>query len=364
MLLDAAFLGLLGEMVEEGMVRTEHHPRLPLRIYAYTHRAAFARRWNAATLVARGLILDDDDRLVARGWPKFFGYDEHFAVHRCYPQGAFEIQEKLDGSLGIAFAHAGEVVVTTKGAFASPQAQWAGRWLGDHLAERGMPDGGFAPGSTYLFEIVYAANRIVVDYGPDADGLVLLDVIDNETAQTDHAEFQRVRDELGFRTPRVYRHTQPLEMLYQAVEANAEGFVVKFFNGVRIKVKGEEYARLHRIVTGVNSRYVWQSLRAGDDLLALLDGIPDELYAWVEATVGFLRAAFAAAMSEVRERHDAVASLASRKEQALAIAGFAYKAAVFCLLDGRVREAEDLVWRTLEPTQDDAPFRRHVDTDA
>ena len=44
------------------------------------------------------------------------------------------------------------------------------------------------PGKTYLFEIIYPENRIVVDYG-DYKGLVLIDVIDNETGKSDLQEF-------------------------------------------------------------------------------------------------------------------------------------------------------------------------------
>ena len=35
---------------------------------------------------------------------------------------------------------------------------------------------------------------------------------------------------------------------------NSEGIVVRFDDGLRVKVKYEEYIRLHKLLTGVNAR--------------------------------------------------------------------------------------------------------------
>ncbi len=113
-------------------------------------------------------MLDEAARTeVATPFPKFFNVGEKRGT---VPDLPFEVYEKLDGSLIIAFYHAGRWRTATKGAFDSPQAVWAqGRLDATDLIA-------LVPGTTYLFEAVYPENRIVVRYAEPA--LVLLAAYD------------------------------------------------------------------------------------------------------------------------------------------------------------------------------------------
>jgi RNA ligase len=62
------------------------------------------------------------------------------------------------------------------------------------------------------------------------------------------------------------------------VKNNQEGFVVRFSNGDRVKIKGEEYLRLHRIMTHLSTTAVWEVLSNGGDILSTLTDVPDEFY--------------------------------------------------------------------------------------
>ena len=62
------------------------------------------------------------------------------------------------------------------------------------------------------------------------------------------------------------------------VEDNHEGFVVRFSNGDRMKVKGEEYVRLHKIMTNLSTTAVWEVLSNGGSMDELLKDVPDEFY--------------------------------------------------------------------------------------
>ena len=145
-------------MVDLGLIRSERHPELPLTIYCYTDRAVFEREWTPETLNCRGLIVDDDGRVIARPFPKFFNHNEPDADKIGMHEGVF-IADKIDGSLGIIYPTPSGYAVATKGAFCSDQAQYATKQLNTLY-----PD--FVPvfGMTYLVEIVYPANRVVVDY--------------------------------------------------------------------------------------------------------------------------------------------------------------------------------------------------------
>jgi hypothetical protein len=75
---------------------------------------------------------------------------------------------KVDGTLGIVFLWDGTLRVATKRRLDSEQACWAQAWLQKGGAATTVLEAGW----TYLFEIVYADNALVVEYA--FEGLVLL----------------------------------------------------------------------------------------------------------------------------------------------------------------------------------------------
>ena len=54
---------------------------------------------------------------------------------------------------------------------------------------------------------------------------------------------------------------------------------------VRVKIKYDDYVRLHRIVTGLNARVVWAALTEGKPVEDIVDGLPDEFHPWVRDVV-------------------------------------------------------------------------------
>jgi RNA ligase len=73
------------------------------------------------------------------------------------------------------------------------------------------------------------------------------------------------------------------------IKDNEEGFVVKFSNGDRIKIKGDEYLRLHKIMTQISTTSIWECLKNGDDIESLLKDVPDEFYKKIKLYVGNLK---------------------------------------------------------------------------
>ena len=110
---------------------------------------------------------------IARPLPKFFNLSEYQGT---IPDGVPNIYEKLDGSLIILFHYQGEWEVASRGSFASEQAQMARVLLANYQADLGTIDREY----TYLFEIIYPSNRIVVDYG-SSRRLVLLAAVHTQT---------------------------------------------------------------------------------------------------------------------------------------------------------------------------------------
>lgn len=167
---------ILDNLILSEYIIVNDHPSLPLRIYNYSRKCQFEKNWNVLTLAARGLVLDYDYNVVAFPFKKFFNYQEHKVED--IPKLPYEIFEKMDGSLGIVFTYNGELIVATRGSFISDQAIMAKNILENKYAHIIA----FPQNTTYLFEIVYRNNRIVVNYG-DEENLVLLGIVNNLTGE-------------------------------------------------------------------------------------------------------------------------------------------------------------------------------------
>jgi RNA ligase len=187
---------LFDRMQNEKFIRQQTHPTLPLNIINYTEQAQYKREWNEVTLNCRGLIYNyDTGEIVARGFPKFFNWDDSSQPYP--PHGPVLRSPKMDGSLGILYPdysdnpHTVIWRVATRGSFASDQASWATStlWLQHAAGDLDLTD--LNPAKSYLCEIIYPENRIVVDYGTQ-ERLTLLDVLDTATGKTDLEEFDRV----------------------------------------------------------------------------------------------------------------------------------------------------------------------------
>lgn len=319
----------LDAMVTEGWLRSQRHPEADLWIYNYTEKTQYENHWTPETLMCRGLILDADGGIVARPFSKFFNYGTPQAI---IPNESFTVTEKIDGSLGILYYVEGAPAIATRGSFTSEQAREGTAMLKDYEYEH-------APGETPLFEIVYPSNRIVVDYG-DRRELVLLAVIDNATGRESC---------MGWSGPVASRiEADDIDRLHDLASSNAEGFVVAFESGHRVKVKFEEYVRLHKIVTGVNARMIWESMRDGDDLDTLLTDIPDEIHDWITTTRSGIEDAYMGVEMECVYVFDNRPADADRKAlAAYFLASNANPAVLFRMLDGKTYD--DLIWKAIKP---------------
>jgi len=379
--------------IDAGHIARRTHPTLPISIYTYTRAAQYERAWDAATLRCRGLIADDKTgEIVAWPFPKFFNVSEHQLGNEYappLPDEPFEVYDKVDGSLGIVFWHAGRWRAASKGSFVSEQAVWAQRWLDDHDTNA------LWPGATYLAEIIYPANRIVVDYGSRED-LVLLGAF--EVDGTEIPLRTAAVDWLEVGTVVRSWPALPLAELLKLTEANtrpdgqqtsgmaAEGYVIRYTSGLRAKAKLAEYVRLHKVLTGITERDIWRylgiqlfadqppklvakalgcpatevtALAAGGKgpLDALLEQVPDEFDTWVRGVAARLEQEAAALYARVVDEFDMVEHLAGdRGEFARTVQHIEHpgvRAAMFLRLDGKPSALH--LWRSIKP-EASAPF--------
>jgi RNA ligase len=337
---DLLDVDLLQRHVAEGLVAAKEDPIRGMTLFNYTPRAAYSGTWDPVTMACRGLVTRADGWIQSRPFPKFFNLSEHTSpALPDLPVGArFTVYEKLDGSLIIVSAGQDGLVVTTRGSFTSKQAAAAEAML----LERGSP--GPAPGTTWLLELIAPWNRVVVDYGERTD-LVFLGAVDNETG--DDFDFDPRWTGTAARVYDGLSDVAAVQARLSELGPNDEGFVIRFATGLRAKAKGDEYIRLHKLLTGVTSRTIYDLLRSGTGLDTILGGVPDEFYAWVRTTADELLAQRAAVEAAARATLERISGLPTRKDQAMAIADDPHKAVVFALLDGK--DHDRAIWRGLRP---------------
>lgn len=248
-----------------------------IALYCYTKECVYNKAWNDIAILARGLVIDlKNQKVIATPFPKFWNLGED---GRTFPDLPFEAFEKLDGSLIIAFHHDGAWRCATKGSFNSQQAQAARALLAtEHLVV----------GDTYLFELVGPSNKIVVPY--ERDELVLLSVYGRDGNELSYPLLLVLADLIGCRVAERRSFSSFIELTEHvtALPATNEGFVVRFEDGSRLKVKGEEYRRVHALISRVTPLAVWEALVAGDDLEAMRRQLPEEFWTDFDSITGSL----------------------------------------------------------------------------
>lgn len=250
------------------------------RLYCYTQKAVYDRQWSDITLAARGLILDlNQRRIAATPFQKFFNAGERGDP---IPDEPFEVSEKLDGSLIIIWHDDACWRCCTKGSFDSIQARAAA----DLLAHRHL--GALVPGVTYLAEYVAPTNRIVVRY--PTEELVFLAAYDAEGVELPGAGVRDVAMSLGWRwaRPRAFASIEDMLVRADDLAADEEGFVVRFSGGLRLKIKGAEYRRIHALISRCTPLAVWEAMAAGDSMDMMRRQLPEEFWSDFDAITALL----------------------------------------------------------------------------
>lgn len=346
-------LQALRQRVESGLLTEQKHNQADLIIWNYTPKCQYERAWDEYTSICRGLITDLSGTVVARPFPKFFNVGEtpETAIEKL-PLTLPDIYEKMDGSLGIQYYVGNEVLIATRGSFNSDQAEWATTWVKARFRRSDFLDG-----FTYLYEIIYPENRIVIDYGSRAE-LVLLAVVNTEDGE--ELDLQAEADRLKLATPRRISHASVSSALAEAenLDGNEEGFVCRYSNGLRVKIKGKEYVRLHKLITGFSSKSIWECLMTGQDIGKLLERVPDEFYAWVQQTKTDLLSKYEAISSQCVKDYTNREHGLSRKETALYFLNCQYPGILFSMLDKK--DYSHQIWRMVKPKYE-LPFRKDAD---
>lgn len=315
---------------ENDKISADHSVESSLRLYVYTPKCEQKSAWSPACLIARGLILDiKNKKLVATPFWKFFNdFEDEKSLDKALDMaarsnaacssgagssdstessdsaggsgcgvsgssvGGVRVSEKMDGSLGIVFFHAQKWRVATKGSFHSPQAVFGAAYLEEHFDTSRL-----VKGTTYLGELIYPANRIVIPYGEEQRGITWLAAFHESGREYGldrlRAEIMaavkvggRVEDGGGggssggrggppagaggdgvhqvvkFAGQRAFQTLSELKHSADALPWTSEGFVVLLEGlGFRAKLKGKNYLEVHKIKSQITPHGIWTCVR-------------------------------------------------------------------------------------------------------
>lgn len=264
----------------------KHEENDNIVILNYTEITTFEKRWNKYTSASRGLILDlteaknnDKIYILAKPFEKFPNYGENLDYEKDIDFNDVDyVMEKMDGSLGISYFFNDEIRFATRGSFHSEQAVKATEmWREKYAKYDDMNVYANCP-VTFLVEIIYPSNRVVVDY-KGKEELVMLgvtalygNVFQEWRYDGIEWEAQRLRMPIA---PKYNLTVERMLELKETLSPNEEGFIVVFKNGKRLKIKGNEYLHVHRLLHGVSDKAKFNAWATGE-MQTYIMSLPEE----------------------------------------------------------------------------------------
>ena len=342
----------LEKYYQDGLLLKQTHPKYDLTIWNYSPKVQYEKLWDDITIMCRGLVTNSKSEIVARPFKKFFNYEEHTPEE--IPNEYFEVYEKMDGSLGILFFYDGEWIIATRGSFTSPQSIKGKELLEKYNYNRLHPD------YTYLFEIIYKENRIVCDY--DFEDIVLLGMVHTKSGDEinirndqEDIRFKNMISNIGFRVVMLYKTWgEGYDLLQEEIPKDKEGYVIRFKNGFRMKIKGDEYKRLHRILTNVSNRDIWEYLKENKPFDEILDKVPDEFYNWVKEVAKDLTIKFENIDNDYNDIFNSINTI-NRKDFAEKAKLYPHSSILFAMYDGK--PTHKIIWKLIYPNYS-KPFKK------
>lgn len=333
------------EMVKQGYITVNSHDNgAGYKIINYSKICQAEKVWNDTTEKCRGIIVDSQNNIIARPFKKFYNFEEHEATSIAKYIDSnipFEVYEKLDGSLGILWWLGDTPFIATKGSFHSDQARHATQLL--HTRYRDIWDR-LDKNKTYLFEIIYPEDLHVVTY-KDVNDIFLIGVLDlNEDKEYDVEEYSDI-----FRTVKKYEGITSWMSLREDIDGdNREGFVIKFADGFRLKLKYADYWTLHFLKAGFSEKNIFKALKDGDNeyIENTMKMFDEEHQLYYLNIINKYTLAYNKILNTAMEEFVQKDGFATRKEAAEFYKQCTYPAVMFKLYDKQ--NVSPAVWRHVE----------------
>ena len=206
----------------------------------------------------RSIVIDDDGEIIQQGYQKFFNHDELIEREDMlsetkelskWQEGIdFYVTEKIDGSYIKISNYKGELIITSSGSFEGEHVTAVKRYLETNVKPEQM---GFlhelGENYTLLFEYVSPEYNLTVPYS--SENLLLHGLVKTKTGlELAMSDVELIARGLSFNSVQKL-NIENLEQLVkmQKTVKDFEGWVVSFYNGVRLKFKTDWFFEAHEI---------------------------------------------------------------------------------------------------------------------
>jgi len=279
------------EQIKAGYIHRNLHPTLPLFILNYGPKCQYEWKWTPEAMFCRGLVVDENWNIVLRSFEKFFTSDQYRALGISIPDEFYTVYDKLDGILfevGIWEDPQGykQLITATRGSFTS---EWAD--IGRSILQDKYPNmiEYLDFGKTYNFELLSTRSReeglTIVDYGWE-DDIRLLRILDNNSGMG--LPFEDIGPKIVDTFP-----PSPIKELESNDRKDAEGYVLEFESGFRLKIKLDTYKRIHHAMNIRSTKYLIKLLSQDEvSLEKTLATLPTSVSRILEAKIYSLKAEY------------------------------------------------------------------------
>lgn len=258
----------INELFLNKLINIRSHPHLPIVVLKYSKEASYsgALKTDPYLRMCRGLVIDYEGNIVARGLDKFFNFEEltDGEVDNIMENSPI-ITEKFDGTCLLLTEYDGQKFFYTLGSFTSEQAIYANR-----IQPTLIPDIDKLNTSeyTYMFEFIYPEDAKVVKY--DGIHLKFICRINNKTGKDEFVWEMPVGEERKYinecldcvsgigcdgSSGSALKIAEDLKAMNLE---NKEGFVVRNKYGDRMKIKFENYLEKFRVKYSYSINDAWE----------------------------------------------------------------------------------------------------------
>lgn len=264
-----------------------------LSLFKYTEKCVYDKAWNKTNERCRGIVFDTSTgTIVCKPFHKFFNVGERpntsmkVLAHKIKRMGIPQATVKMDGSMVAIFHYDGEWRTATPGSLESPQAQYAKRKLLPKYRFETLPID-----LTYVCEMIAPWDREckVCHYG-DRDELIVLAAFENKWEQIEVPRQQvlLLAEKAGLPVVEEYP-LDPEDPLNTPIPDGKEGYVAKFDDGFRVKVKSRWFMHWHRLADQVSYKRVAELLeKAEGDIAYILKEAPETIRDKVDDVAGYI----------------------------------------------------------------------------
>lgn len=296
------------------LIKTKLHPTKDLIMWNYSSFTVRKRKWDDITRMSRCLVTTNNGEIKARSFERFDNEKNNNLLD-------YEIFEKFDGSLCILF-FVDEWIVASRNSFVSFQIDKAKELLENIDLNK------LDKSLTYNFELIHPDNKIILDYG-NKKSLIFLASFDINGIE--YTDFKFMKD-IGFETA-VPLEKMNIEDLKELNINNKEGFIIRYSNGKRLKIKFEKYFELSRLNQILNTNEILSKFEKGISLEKIKNTSPRGIHDLIEEKYKQIEDEYIKISEEVKSKMKEINSNITKKDLSIKFNDYKYLNILFFMYD-------------------------------